>query len=314
MELLPERYRYGEHDEDAEGSKRESRFVFDPVEVWGLNATGTSAAAAASATATSGNVVSSAVASAEAHLKNSTEALEDKLLGKTGREAMDAYRKVATWMFLAYEISFWTTLATIVCGILAIFSRWGSFLTWLFSVVCLLFSLQHIDMDRLLTRGYVQVSTFFTVAAVLTSTILFGTVVGAFKTLLHPYHVQLSLGTHSLILNWLAVAFSVGATLFWLLSVCCCSGRSNPHHRSNKGGLWQAESKGQGYGDFRGRGGVRVEKTGGGYERVGSPVWGQGSHGGQEVPLQSYPQQGYAQQTPQHGHQQGGAFEPFRHG
>lgn len=147
-------------------------------------------------------------------------------------------------------------------------------------------------------------SSLFTFAAVLTTTILFGVLVGTLKTLLDPYGVKITLGGHALAICWLAVVFSWGATIFWLFSVCCCSGRSNPHHKSNKGGLWQAEEKGQGYGDpSRGRG-LRVEKTGG-YERVASPYLG--AHDDQ-VPLQQYPQQ------PGHARGQGstGAFEPFR--
>jgi hypothetical protein len=27
--------------------------------------------------------------------------------------------------------------------------------------------------------------------------------------------------------DWLAVAFSIGASAFWLVSICCCSGRSS---------------------------------------------------------------------------------------
>jgi hypothetical protein len=113
------------------------------------------------------------------------------------------------------------------------------------------------------------------------------------------------MGTHALAVTWLAVLFSWAATLFWLFSVCCCSGRSNPHHKSNKGGLWSAEPKGQGYNNSgRGRG-MKVEKTGGGYERVASPFLG--GHDSDRVPLTDYPQaQG-------HGRQQSGPFEPFRH-
>ncbi|KAK3099098.1 hypothetical protein LTR53_019076, partial [Teratosphaeriaceae sp. CCFEE 6253] len=100
---------------------RRANWYFDPVAVWGLNSTGTSTSTststAATATSTASNVVESGIAS----LKNNTEALEDKVLGKSAREAMDAYRKVAKWMFVAYEVTFWTTLATIVVSILAIF-------------------------------------------------------------------------------------------------------------------------------------------------------------------------------------------------
>ena len=108
-------------------SDRHANYYFDPVEVWGLNAT----TQTASSTVSGDNPISSAVNTA----KNNTEAFENKILGKSGKEALDAYRHVAKWMFIAYEVSFWTTLATIVCGFLAIFSRIGSFFTWLFSFV-----------------------------------------------------------------------------------------------------------------------------------------------------------------------------------
>lgn len=131
--------------------------------------------------------------------------------------------------------------------------------------------------------------------------------VGALKSVFDPYDINVILGRHALYVTWLSVVFSWAATLFWLFSICCCSGRSNPHHRSNKGGLWNAEPKGQGYGDYgRGRG-MKVESTGG-YARVASPFLGhaQDEHG-DRVPLTDYPQQtGYVKPS-------GGAYEPFRH-
>ncbi|KAI6791548.1 hypothetical protein KC332_g18511 [Hortaea werneckii] len=260
-------------------SDRKSEYVFDPVEVWGLNATATEAA---SSTTTDSNAIESAIS----QVQENTEALEKEILGKSGKEALDAYKKVAKWMFIAYEISFWTTLATIVLGILAIFSRIGSLLTWFASIV----------------------SSIFTFAAVLTSTVLFSVLVGSLKAVLDPYGIKLALGEHALAVTWLSVAFSWAATFFWLFSICCCSGRSNPHHKSNKGGLWKAEPKGQGYGDWGNRGrGLQVQKTGGGYERVASPFVG--GVDGDRVPLQQYPQQPAG-----HYRQQSGPFEPYRHG
>lgn len=261
-------------------TKRESGFYFDPIEVWGLNAT-TATSSETPTIAGSDNPVASQIA----ELQGNTEDLENKLLGETGRKAMDAYRHVSRWMFIAYAVSFWTSLATIVLGVLAIFSRWGSLLTWIAALA----------------------SSLFTFAAVLTSTILFSTLLGALRGLLDPYNVNLSLGRSAFITIWLSVVFTWAATLFWLFSVCCCSGRSNPHHKTNKGGLWNAEPKGQGYG-FPGRGrSLRVEKTGGGYERVGSPYVGAAGGHGDQVPLQQYPGPAGG-----HGYGQGGSYEPFR--
>lgn len=144
-----------------------------------------------------------------------------------------------------------------------------------------------------------------TTAAVATSSALFIAMNKALQGVLSDYNIHISIGRSALTVNWLGVIFSWAATLFWLFSICCCSGSSNPHHRSNKGGLWNAEPKGMGYGDYgRGRG-LRVEKTGGGYERVASPFLGhaQNEHG-DRVPLNDYPQQPA----------QSGSYEPFRHG
>lgn len=260
---------------DKTCSKRESQFVFNPIDIWGLNTTSESA----TTTTSSDNAVESAINS----VKQNYDELEDELLGSSGKKALDAYKSVAKWMFIAYQIAFWCTLATIVLGLLAVCSRWGSLTTWILSFV----------------------SSLFTLLAVASSTALFAAVVGALGEVLEPYNIQLSLGRNAMVAGWLAVLFGWAATLFWAFSICCCSGRSNPHHKSNKGGLWNAEPKGQGYGgDYeRGRGSLKVEKTGGGYERVASPYVG--AHGDQ-VPLHDY-----AQPNPYVGHQPG--YEPYRH-
>ncbi|SMR42209.1 unnamed protein product [Zymoseptoria tritici ST99CH_1A5] len=277
-------------------SKRKQNFVFDPVKVWGLevaNATKDS----------SGSASDNAIQAAIHNVADNINDYEEKILGKSGKEALHAYRTVAKWMFIAYQVAFWTTLATLVVGIFAVFSRIGSLCTWILALI----------------------STLFTFIAVLMSTILFSVLVPALNKVLDDYGIKLSLSTPQLTVVWLAVAFSLAGSLFWLFSICCCSGRSNPHHRSNKGGLWNAEPKGQGYGvadqqhhaawagERRSRG-LQVEKTGGDYERVTSPYAG---HGGEEsVPLNDYAQptsyssgglggnRHYAQQV---------GSEPYRH-
>jgi len=110
-------------------SDRKSGFVFDPVEAWGLNAT--TGDTDANGTTTGIGAVDSAINDA----KNNVDDFEDKILGSTASGALKAYKKVAKWNFYAFEIAFWTTLATIVVGLLAIFSRWGSLLTWVLSIV-----------------------------------------------------------------------------------------------------------------------------------------------------------------------------------
>ena len=75
-------------------SPRKAQFYFNPIQEWGLNGT------------IAQDLVPSAI---------------------TG--ALKTYQKVAQWMFIAYAVAFWTTVASIVVGIFAICSRVGSCVT-----------------------------------------------------------------------------------------------------------------------------------------------------------------------------------------
>ncbi|KAF7564215.1 uncharacterized protein PtrM4_153640, partial [Pyrenophora tritici-repentis] len=67
--------------------------------------------------------------------------------------------------------------------------------------------------------------TLFALAAA-TATAIYGTVTGVFKTVLEPYNIDASMGSRMLSTLWLAVAFSIASGFFWLISVCCCSGKA----------------------------------------------------------------------------------------
>ena len=81
-------------------SGRQASYWFNPVEVWGLN---------------------NSYASNE---------IPDKL-----NNGLKVYQKVVHWMFVAYAVAFFATLAELLVGILAIFSRWGSFITTIVATV-----------------------------------------------------------------------------------------------------------------------------------------------------------------------------------
>ncbi|KAF2755124.1 integral membrane protein [Pseudovirgaria hyperparasitica] len=124
-------------------------------------------------------------------------------------DGLKVYEKVAKFMFACYTVAFWVTVAEIVVGILAIFSRWGSLCTTIVSTA----------------------AGIFVTAAAITSTALFATFTGIVNTSLKPYHIHASMSTKMLAIVWLAVAFNVGAGFFWLISTCCCSGKSDPKHK-----------------------------------------------------------------------------------
>jgi hypothetical protein len=66
---------------------------------------------------------------------------------------------------------------------------------------------------------------------------MFATVTGAFNENLKSYGMHGSMGKNIYVTTWLAVAFSLGAALFWMLSTCCCSGRSPYNHKNTPRGV-----------------------------------------------------------------------------
>jgi len=79
---------------------------------------------------------------------------------------------------------------------------------------------------------------------------------------------------------WLLVAFSIASGFFWMISTCCCSGKS-PHKK------------------------VVVEKTPYTYERVASPYMG-----ARDAPPAVHA--GPGMHSSGHG-TSGSAYEPYRH-
>jgi hypothetical protein len=112
-------------------SDRQSGFVFDPVEQFALNATD---AEVPTGTSSGDNAITSAINNA----KENAQEFQDNVLGDAASGAMKVYKRVAKWNFIAYQVAFWTTVITIVVGLLAICSRWGSLCTWIMAIVSLI--------------------------------------------------------------------------------------------------------------------------------------------------------------------------------
>ena len=174
-----------------------------------------------------------------------------KVLGEDLKNGLATYKKVAGWMVWSFGIALVLSAAEFIIGFFAIFSRWGSLVTTIVSTA----------------------QTVFILAAASTATAVYAALVGVFESVLKPYNIRATMGKQMLSVVWLAVAFGVASGLFWLFSVCCCSGKS-------------AHKK------------VSVEKTPYTYERVASPAF----------PAQQ--NTGYVGGA---GHGQSGtAYEPFR--
>lgn len=125
-------------------------------------------------------------------------------------KTLNIYKNVSKWMFIAYIIAFIATVVELVVGIFAICSRWGSCVTTLVAIVAFL----------------------FTAAASATSTALFAVIAGVFSDKLKTAGITGDMGKNMYVATWLAAAFSLAAALFWMISTCCCSGRSPYNHRN----------------------------------------------------------------------------------
>lgn len=220
-------------DTYANCTSPKSYFWFNPVKVWGLNNTGTAV---------------------------------DDYLPKRFTDGLDTYHAASKAMFVMYVAALSATAATLVVGVSAIFSRWGSF----FATFCA-----------------TAASVLFIGASIVASVIVFVLRNVLNHELKNDYGIKTSVGGRSMALTWIGTAFAVGAGFFWLLSVCCCSGRS-PY---NPGGKEARRT--------------RAEKGPYTYERVGSPY--SGPRDTQSVPLQNFG--GGAAGA---GRQRESAYEPFR--
>ena len=236
-------------------SARKTEFYFDPITEWGLD----------------------------------SPTLEAMLPSEL-TNGLKVYDKVSRWLFVAYVLAFWTTAASIVVGVFATCSRWGSCMTTLVSAA----------------------ATLFTILSAATSSALFGTVVATLDTVLKPYAIQLHLGVRMQALDWLAALLSIAATLFWTISICCCSGKS-PHASARRsspppGGPYGA--KRQPTFPFLNRGYAKLGEQGGAVagQEYAHLVPGPAPQHGLEMHDYAAPP---AAAGPYGGRE--GAYEPFRH-
>ena len=204
----------------------------------------------------------------------------DSVIPKGLTDGLKAYHTAAKWQFTAYTIAFWATVASFVLGFLAIFSRWGSLLTSVAS----------------------GIASLFAVVSAISSTVLASTLTGAVNSALKGYGIHLSIGTRMLSADWIAAAFSIGASLFWFVSICCCSGKSShPYSRD----AYASRGRGRGNGEKAFAGQDAFASGGRGYQPVGE---GQQPWGAQQRGVEM---DNFGGQSPYNGRET--AYEPFRH-
>ncbi|KAG9240681.1 SUR7 protein-like protein [Calycina marina] len=120
--------------------------------------------------------------------------------------ALKAYIHVSKWTQIVYSIALLFSVLTLVTGLFGFCSRVGSCITYL--------------MCGLATTTIIAASAMATASSAI--------VVGAIQGTSSSYGITASIKTPFLSLTWFAVAFSIGAGLFWSFSICCCKAQ----HRS----------------------------------------------------------------------------------
>lgn len=210
----------------ANCSSPKAFFWFDPITIWGLDS-------------------------------NTTGQAIENVLPESLRTGLATYEKVSKVMSIAYLVAAIATVLTLLIGISAIFSRWGSLITTVFATVSWIF---------LVAGSAIAIALFASLKTVLN------------KELEKEYGIVTDIGNKGYVVTWIGSAFALGSGVFWFFSVCCCSGRDhNPWNPGNK--------------DARR---TRAERTPYTYERVGSPYLG--PQGDQAVPLGNVGHSGYYSQ------------------
>jgi hypothetical protein len=126
--------------------------------------------------------------------------------------ALKTYAVVSKWTEVVYIIAIITAAVELIFGLFGFCSRAGSCCTFILS----------------------GISTTAIIAASIMATAQSSIVTGAVLSVSKAYGVKASLNTGFLAVTWLAVAFSIGAGLFWMFSICCCANDHHSNKRSNR--------------------------------------------------------------------------------
>ncbi|CZT04461.1 uncharacterized protein RAG0_10899 [Rhynchosporium agropyri] len=157
-----------------------------------------------------------------ASTKLNTSTVEDSASSITGkkvrlpselRRALKSFKAVSKWTEVVYIIALIACVAELFMGLFGFCSRVGSCLTFVIS----------------------GVSTVTIVLASVMASVQSSLVVGAVKASARSYGVQGSLNTSFLATTWLAAVFSIGAGVFWMMTICCCAASSGSSKRKSRG-------------------------------------------------------------------------------
>ncbi|KAI1408950.1 SUR7/PalI family-domain-containing protein [Hypoxylon sp. FL1857] len=130
------------------------------------------------------------------------------------KDALNTFKPLIKWTEVVYIIAMVALGLELIVGLFTACSRLVSCLTWLIS----------------------GIATLAVIAAAAMMTAIAIVVVGAVKGAIGKYGGDASWNNNFLADIWIGVAFALGASLFWLFSICCCSPEKRPHNRRSRSG------------------------------------------------------------------------------
>ncbi|KAL7791336.1 SUR7/PalI family domain-containing protein [Trichoderma ceciliae] len=140
-------------------------------------------------------------------------------LPKDIKNALTAFRKLIKWSEILFIIALAALGLELLIGIFSNFSRVVSCLTWLESVI----------------------TTILVFIACALSTATVAIVAGVVQGSKSLYGAKVHLDGRYLAVIWIGAAFSLGASLFWILTICCCKPekrqKNQNQNRSSVGGV-----------------------------------------------------------------------------
>lgn len=126
---------------------------------------------------------------------------------------LKGYRRVSHWIVAAYMMAFIAAFIAVVTGLV------GFPLAKLVAIISSAVS-QQVKCE--VHADDAQVSSLLVIGASVTVTIMYQLLTRGLNSTLEPAGISASLGPRMLATSWLAVAFSVGSSLFWIVERCCC--------------------------------------------------------------------------------------------
>ncbi|KAL7620366.1 hypothetical protein AAE478_009361 [Parahypoxylon ruwenzoriense] len=127
-------------------------------------------------------------------------------------DSLTTFKTLIRWTEIVYVIAMVALGLELVVGLFTACSRAMSCLTWLISGVA--------------TLAVIAAASMMTALAVI--------VVGVVLGVTSQYGGDANVNTSFLADVWLAVAFALGASLFWLFSICCCKPEHRPHNKHSR--------------------------------------------------------------------------------